>query len=101
MQPFCPALALTQTISATQANTPVTLTAVGANLDQIRIVNAGPNTVFWRFGSGAAQTADPATDTPVLSGGTEVFSTGTNERLAFICNPGQTATVYVTPGLGE
>lgn len=66
----------------------------------MRIVNAGPNTAFIRFGVGA-QTA-LTTDMPILAGAIELFSkAGDVDTVAAICAASQTATVYVTCGEGS
>lgn len=100
MQPFTPATGATQTISATAVSGLITLSVPGANADQVLLTNAGPNTVFWRAGDGAVVSI-AAVDCPILPGAAVVFSTGPASVIAAICAGGQTATLYVTPGLGE
>lgn len=102
VQPFMPQG--TTTISATQANASTLLTtnAVGAPACACyMITNAGPNTVFHTVTTGNG-TAAVATSTPVLAGAIMIFSTAVGaDTINTICNTGQTATVYVTPGEGQ
>lgn len=88
----------TLTLSPTTSNVQGTLAAAGANASEIRVVNAGPNTAFLRWGDGA-QTAT-VNDVPILPGGTEIFSVGVVTNFAAICGTGS-AVVYITPGYGE
>lgn len=74
-------------------------TALPGECSQVRIYNAGPNAAFIRFAS-AALTADATVDMPIASGNTEVFTKGGSTAIAAICATGS-ATVYVTPGVGE
>ena len=65
----------------------------------MRVVNAGPNTAFIRWGVGA-QTA-LTTDMPVLAGTVELFTKSEDtDTVAAICASAQTATLYVTCGEG-
>ena len=112
VQPFGPNFSKTKSISATSTSASVTLDATDVNYTPtwpnacptgghtaIRIVNAGPNTVFIRYGVGA-QTA-VATDMPVLAGTVELFcKAGAADTVAAICAATQTATVYITCGEG-
>ena len=111
-EPFTPSLGVTKTISATSTSSSVTLDAVDVAATPsnpgagpwgghtvMRVVNAGPNTAFIRWGVGA-QTA-VATDMPILAGAIEVFTkAGAVDTVAAICASTQTATVYVTCGQG-
>jgi hypothetical protein len=115
---FGPNFSKTKTISATATSSSVTLDAtdvsstpsvssatpafVGAasgGHSVMRIVNAGPNTAFIRFGVGA-QTA-VTTDMPLMAGMSELFSKAADTNtVAAICASAQTATVYITCGEG-
>ena len=91
--PFSPGSTIILNATASSSSGSIT-----SNQDQIRVYNAGPNTVFFRSGVGA-QTA-VVTDTPIPSGVVEVFSKGVADTIAAICSATQTATVYVTSGGG-
>lgn len=109
---FGPNSSKTKIISGTATSSSVTLDATDVQSTPspansgpsgghsvMRLVNAGPNTAFVRWGIGA-QTA-LATDMPLLAGVTEVFSkSGADDTVAAICAATQTATVYVTCGEG-
>lgn len=116
--PFGPNFSKSKTISATSTSSSVTLDATDVSSTPsvgsatpafvggasgghsvMRIVNAGPNTAFIRFGVGA-QTA-LTTDMPILAGAIELFSKAADtDTVAAICAASQTATVYVTCGEG-
>lgn len=115
---FGPNFSKTKTISATATTSSVTLDATDVSSTPsagsatpafiggpsgghsvMRIVNAGPNTAFIRWGVGA-QTA-LATDMPILAGAIEVFSKAADvDTVAAICAASQTATIYITCGEG-
>ena len=71
---------------------------IANNKSNLRVYNAGPNTAFVRFGSGA-QTA-VASDTPIPAGLVENFFVEDSDNVAAICAATQTALVYFTPGNG-
>lgn len=111
--PFGPNFSKTKSISVSSTTNSATLDATDVSSTPtpansgpsgghsvMRIVNAGPNTAFVRFGVGA-QTA-LATDMPVLAGVTEVFSKSADvDTVAAICAATQTATIYITCGEGQ
>jgi len=105
--PFGPNFSKTKTLSASQTTASVTLdatdvgtAATGGGANAIRIVNAGPNIAFVRWGTGV-QTA-VTTDMPLMAGTVEVFAKpATADTVAAICSSGQTATLYVTGGEGS
>ncbi len=72
--------------------------AVDNTAPQLRIYNAGAATVFIRWGIGA-QTA-VTTDMAIPAGVVEVFSKGAADTVAAITASGS-ATVYLTPGVGD
>ena len=78
-----------------------TTASASATLDQhsnvVRVVNAGPDIAFIRFGKGA--TTAVVTDMPILSGATETFTKGDNTTAAAITASG-TAALYFTNGEG-
>lgn len=83
-------------VSATSTSTSIDLKA---GLTDYRIYNKGPNTVHIRVGVGS-QTATTS-DMPIPSGAAETFSMQpTDDTMAFVCANTETATVYVTQGLG-
>lgn len=104
---FSPDFANTKSISVTSTSASVTLATVDTNTgtlgqgyNAIRIVNAGPNTAFVRWGTGT-QTA-LATDMPILAGTVEVFSKSPDATtIAAIAAATQTATLYITCGEGQ
>jgi len=112
VQPLAPNFSKTKSISATASTASATLdgtdvssTPTPANAGPsggksvMRIVNAGPNTAFIRYGVGA-QTA-VTTDMPILAGTSELFSKGGDvDTVAAICASAQTATIYITCGEG-
>jgi hypothetical protein len=89
-------LAYTQTVSASDPNTNMTLNGpLGAK--SIRIYNSGASTVYW-WTTGVAEVT---TGVPMPSGAIETFSLGQDvTNIGLICATGQTATVYVTVGEG-
>jgi len=90
----------TTSISATSTSASVTLDSVGAAAENLRVFNAGPNTVFITWGVGSA-TATTTTNLPIPAGGVENFFKGPGaDTVAAICASTQTATVYFTPGEG-
>lgn len=109
---FGPNFSKTQTISATSTSASCTLDATDVSSTPtpanagpsggkavMRIVNAGPNTAFIRWGVGT-QTA-LATDMPILAGTAELFTKSEDTNtVAAICASTQTATIYVTCGEG-
>jgi len=99
VQPFSPDFTNTQTLAATATSANAALNAVDGNMNVLRVANAGPNTVFIRWGA-TAQTA-VTTDMPILAGTVEVFSKGAATNVAAICAAGQTATLYLTCGEGQ
>lgn len=86
----------TVTVSATSTNSQFT---VPENAEQLLVQNAGPNTVFIRFGK-SAQTADTTKDLPILSGVSRVITKDSMTNGAAICASTQTATLYLTPVMG-
>lgn len=114
MQAFGPNFSKTKTLSATATTSSVTLDATDVSSTPtpafsgpsgghsvMRIVNAGPNTVFLRWGVGAATGSAVTTDMPMLSGTVEVFSKAADvDTVAGICGGSGTATVYITCGEG-
>ena len=113
VQPFAPNFSKTQTISASSTTASATLDATDVSStptpanagpsgghDVMRIVNAGPNTAFIRWGVGA-QTA-LTTDMPILAGTIEIFNKAyATNTVAAICASTQTATIYITCGDGQ
>lgn len=99
VQPFSPSNLLTTTIAATSVAASTALQATDAALAVIRIVNAGPNTVFLTLGVGT-QAPTVAGGFPMLAGTVEVFSKGLADHIGTICGSG-TATVYATCGEGQ
>jgi PKD repeat protein len=62
-------------------------------------LNAGPSTVFVRWGTGA-QTA-LTTDMPILAGSVEVFTTSPLVDTIAAITASSTATLYITCGEGQ
>lgn len=90
----------TKIVSATSTSSTVAFTGACITQEQVRVVNVGPNTAFFRCGVGA-QTA-VVTDTPIPSGIVELFSIGsTTDNCAGITSGASTATLYFTKGTGE
>ncbi len=81
----------TTTISATQTSGTAALTS-GTN--SVRVVNAGANTAFLKFGTTTATAT--TSDMPILAGVTEVFGKGREDIVAAICDTGLTTTLYFT-----
>lgn len=95
MDLFQPMFGKTTSIAATQTTGSAT---VPAEAPTMRVFNAGPATVFVRWGVGA-QTA-LTTDVAIPVGAVEMFYKGNANTVAAICATGSTATVYLTPGTG-
>ena len=90
----------TVNIAVTATASSVSLSsAIAANSPNIRIYNAGPSSAFIRWGIGA-QTASIGADVPIAGGMTESFFKGQADTFSAVCAASQTATVYITPGLG-
>src|ERR1700744_3690823 len=100
VNPFNPSVAGTKTVAATASNTSQALNPGDANVSNLRIANAGPNTAFVTWGVGA-QTASATTSVPIMSGTVEVFNKGNADTVAAICASTQTATVFFSPGEGQ
>lgn len=112
VQPFGANFSKTKSISATSTSGSVTLDSTDVSSTPtpqnsgpsggsavMRIINAGPNTVFLRWGVGA-QTA-LVTDMPMLAGTIELFTkSDATDTVAAICASAQTALVYITCGEG-
>ena len=104
--PFSPDITNTKTLAVTASSAQVTIATVDTNTgttgqgnNVFRIVNAGPGTVFIRWGSATTQTA-LITDLPMLAGTVEVFSKSPDTTtLAAIS--ATTATLYITSGEGQ
>lgn len=90
--PFLPNRGENQVLAVTSVSATATIDA-GANA--VRVVNAGPNTAFFRLGQGAP-TASSA-DTPVLPGNELIVrkSPGDNK---FAYNGEADTTIHVQPG---
>lgn len=91
-------------LAATQATGNVALTSPGdfTARYQVRVVNAGSNEVFIRFGDDNTITATLAAGIYIPpSPWAEVFTVpGSTTYAAAICNSGETTTVYFTSGFG-
>jgi hypothetical protein len=94
--PFSPANGATVKLTVTSISSSSALT-----LHQtVKVYNFGPNKAFIRYGIGA-QTA-LTTDMPVAPGNTELFTLPAQiATIAAVCDTGETATVYCTPGEGQ
>lgn len=80
--------------------------------EQVRVVNAGPNTAYIVFGSAAADSTGssivaaipavgtPANAYPMLSGTIETFSYNPQGYIAAVTAGSDTAALYITPGEG-
>lgn len=73
--------------------------SVDATAPQVRLYNAGSQKCHVRWGIGA-QTA-VTTDMVLAAGAIETFHKGAADTIAAICATGETATLYITPGVGE
>lgn len=94
LKTFFPKGDATVSVAATTTSASATL---DAHSNVVRVVNAGADTVFIRFGKGA--TTATATDMPVLAGATETFTKGDSTTVAVLA-AASTATVYFTNGEG-
>lgn len=94
LKTFAPNGSATVSIAATTTSASVTLDQFS---NVVRVVNAGTDTVFIKFGKGA--TTATATDMPVLASATETFTKGDNTTVAARAAT-TTATVYFTNGEG-
>lgn len=68
----------------------------------VRVVNAGPDTAFIKFGNSAsAAAAETTTSMPMAAETKRIFSVSDNvTHMGAICAAGETATVYATSGEG-
>lgn len=110
--PFGPNFSKTKSISVSNSSSSATLDATDVSSTPtpasagpsgghsvMRIVNAGPSTVFIRFGVGA-QTAVTG-DMPMLSGTVEVFSKAGDVDTIAAITAASTSTIYITCGEGQ
>lgn len=90
----------TKTVSATSTSSSAAFTGACITTEQMRIVNVGPNTAFFRCGAGA-QTA-LTTDVAIPSGIAEIYTKGSlADTCAAITAGANTATLYFTAGSGD
>lgn len=95
--PFSPANGATKKLTVTSNSSSDTFAGVHQT---VKVYNFGPNKAFIRYGNGA-QTA-LTTDMPIAPGNTEIFTLPPQvTTVAAICDTGETATVYATPGEGQ
>lgn len=95
-------------ISCSQTkSTPIQVKGALNNATQRMIYNAGPNAVFFAWGSDNTITpAIPVAGTPkngiiVLAGAVVVESIPPNAWFSAICATGETGSLYLTPGEGN
>lgn len=114
LQPFGPNLTKTKSISVSNSSATATLDATDVSSTPtpansgpsgghsvMRIVNAGPSTVFLRWGLAASVgAASASTDMPMLSGTVEVFSKSADVDTVAAITSTSTSTVYITCGEG-
>ena len=90
----------TVTLSVTGTTGRVARTAP-TTMGVVRVVNAGPNVAFMEFGDVTIE-ATAAAGMPILPGSAELFAMSDIETdVAAICATGETATLYITSGIGE
>lgn len=90
----------TKTVSATSTTSSAAFTGACITTEQVRVVNVGPNTAFFRCGVGA-QTA-VTTDVAIPSGIAEIYTKGSlTDTCAAITSGANTATLYFTAGTGD
>lgn len=89
-----------KTLAGASTSSEVTFTDQGSGIftDTYLLQNAGPNTVFVRWGR-TAQTA-VVTDFPLMAGAYFPIDPRDAFRFAGITASGQTATLYITRGKG-
>jgi hypothetical protein len=95
LKTFAPSGADTVQLSATAASSRV---AVDSLSSVVRVLNAGPNTAYLQFGDGSVSSTTAKMPIPV--GSTELFTKGSATNVAAICDTGNTAVLYFTPGEG-
>jgi len=96
--PFAPQPGQTDKMSATSTSSSITSNTVGPSLS---IYNAGPHKVFVKIGTGAV-TATKDVDYPIPPNAVIILSRPESAvTVAGVCDTGETATVYVTPGYGD
>ena len=109
VNPFSPDFANTKSLSVSSTSSSVVLATTDTNIGSTgqgsnvrRIVNAGPNTAFLRWGTASGVGAAVVTDMPMLAGTVEVFTFSPDATtLAAICAAASTATLYITAGEGQ
>lgn len=76
-------------------------TSVDSQYDVVRLVNEGPDKLFFKFTTSAGTAA--TTDHVLLAGASETFRRvpGTDTHVAAICATGKTATLYASSGDGN
>lgn len=89
----------TVNLAVTASNQTLTITPSGIGYRSIRVVNAGTQTVFLKFGS-SASVASTTTSLPMLANTVEVFVLD-NDTTAIAAIAGSTgSTIYVDVGQG-
>lgn len=94
---FTPEAQSTRKISATSTSQ---YWEVNSTPPQAQFINAGPDMAYASWGNGNPQVADPLVDVPIPVGAIMNYTKGNAGKIALVCNTGQTAVVYVTPGSG-
>lgn len=92
---FAPSGADTVQLSATASTSSVSVEQFSS---VVRVLNAGPNMAYLAFGV-AGQTANTA-KMPIPVGAAELFTKGIATTAAAICDAGNTAVLFFTPGEG-
>ena len=95
---FTPNQAGTVTISVTSTSGNTALPTSGGG--SLLLTNLGTNKCFIKITSDSAATASATADMPILAGRALLISCGDATRIAHICAATETATLYVTRGVG-
>lgn len=92
---FAPSGANTVQLAATAASASV---AIDQYSSVVRVLNTGPNMAYINFG--VAGTTSTTAKLPLPVGAVELFTKGIATTAAAICDAGNTALIFFTPGEG-
>lgn len=90
-------LAATQSLAVTAASQPISLNFL-LGTRAVRLSNVGTQTVFIKFGTGAAATTTD--DMPLQAGNTELFTIGNDITTITVIAAATGSTLYSTIGEG-
>jgi hypothetical protein len=102
MAPFRPAAATVAQATSGTSTAAVVIPALSpvSPTFQVRVVNAGTDAVFFKFGPAGVGPASATADVPVRGGETEIFTLTGDQTHFRVIAAAHTPTVYLTAGYG-